>query len=509
MKKTLLKNAAVLTATSLLLRTVGIFFRMYMSGVIGAQGMGLYQLIFSIYVLASTFASSGICTAVTRMVADELACGTKKTVLQVVRRASVVSVIVGLVSAAIVFLTAEPIGTWWLKDVRTIPSLKVLTIGLPFMGIASCLRGYFIAREKAGVTAGGQLVEQAIRIAVTMVLIKKIAHLGLTAACTAVIIGDTAAETLACGYLGLRYRLDTRKLQIAASNSCTPRQGVLKRLWNIAAPITAGRYLNTGLRTIENILVPACLTAYLASSTQGLSQFGMLKGMVMPLLFFPASFLNAITTLLIPEMSRANTLQQHRTIERAVNKSLSVTLLSSILIAGLFTLFADEIGMWVYHEQEVGFLLKVLAPLMPIMYLESIVDGMLKGLNQQVSSLKYSVWDSAIRIVLIRLVVPHYGMSGFLFIMVLSNYLTCGLNLHRLLIVTGVTMRWADWIVKPAAAVTVIGISAVWLRGTPTFSAFSTELSVGIAGTIVILGYAAALWIARVKKREPSSKLHS
>ena len=57
-KHTFLKNAFILTATSLLLRTVGMFFRVYMSGKIGAEGMGLYQLIFSIYVLASTFATS-------------------------------------------------------------------------------------------------------------------------------------------------------------------------------------------------------------------------------------------------------------------------------------------------------------------------------------------------------------------------------------------------------------------------------------------------------------------
>lgn len=68
-----------MTITALILRTIGIFFRIYMSNKIGAEGMGLYQLIFSIYVLAATFASSGICTAVTRMVTDELATGTKKS----------------------------------------------------------------------------------------------------------------------------------------------------------------------------------------------------------------------------------------------------------------------------------------------------------------------------------------------------------------------------------------------------------------------------------------------
>lgn len=138
-----------MTITALILRTIGIFFRIYMSNKIGAEGMGLYQLIFSIYVLAATFASSGICTAVTRMVTDELATGTKKSVLRILRRAVVLSALIGLLSAALVFFGADFIGNVWLKDARAIPALKILTPSLPFMGITSCLRGYFIARRNA------------------------------------------------------------------------------------------------------------------------------------------------------------------------------------------------------------------------------------------------------------------------------------------------------------------------------------------------------------------------
>ena len=94
---TFIKNAFILTATSLLLRTVGMFFRVYMSGKIGAEGMGLYQLIFSIYVLASTFATAGISTAVTRLVAEESGRGAK-TVRRILHRAIAVSAVVGIVS---------------------------------------------------------------------------------------------------------------------------------------------------------------------------------------------------------------------------------------------------------------------------------------------------------------------------------------------------------------------------------------------------------------------------
>ena len=133
----------------------------------------------------------------------------------------------------------------------------------------------------------------------------------------------------------------------------------------------------------------------------------------------------------------------------------------SILLGGLFTVYAYDLGEVLYHSRDVGFLLRVLAPLMPVMYLESIVDGMLKGLNQQVSSLRYSVLDSVSRIALILVLVPLRGMGGFLWIMVFSNFLTSGLNLHRLLKVTEVKLRDFEWIIKPLLSV---ALSAALMR---------------------------------------------
>lgn len=105
---------------------------------------------------------------------------------------------------------------------------------------------------------------------------------------------------------------------------------------------------------------------------------------------------------------------------------------------------------------------------MPIMYVESVVDGMLKGLNQQVSSLKYMLLDSSSRIVLILFLVPSRGMEGFLFIMVLSNLLTCFLNTHRLLSVTGMKLKWSTWILKPVLAMCTGAASVLLLiKATP------------------------------------------
>ncbi len=494
--KRFIKNAAVLTVTSLILRTVGIFFRIFLSGKIGADGMGLYQLIVSVYVLGATFATSGISTAVTRLIADEMVCGTARSVRHILRRSVLLSVSIGMISAAILYGGADLISAYAIHDMRAAPALRVLCFGLPSMGISSCLRGYLIARRKAAGTSYAQLLEQTIRIGAIVLLIDRFSTKGLAGACMAIMIGDTLAEWSSLLYLFVRYRLDVCRLQAEVPRdhrAATP--STVRRLLAIAAPITAGRYLNSALRTVENLLVPNRLAQYAHSSETGLSQFGALKGMALPLVFFPASFLSALSTLLIPEISSATALKQTKKVNRAIARTLRLTLISSFLIGAAFWAFADEIGLLLYDSHDVGQYLLVLAPLTPIMYLESMVDGILKGLNQQVSSLKYSVADSAIRIVLIVLVVPHFGMNGFLGIMVLSNLLTSLLNTRRLLQVTGLSLQVGEWILKPllAAAVAIVLTNGI---GTLPFLANGDGIIATIAGILCLCGlYVFLLWM--------------
>ena len=179
------------------------------------------------------------------------------------------------------------------------------------------------------------------------------------------------------------------------------------------------------------------------------SQYGALKGMAMPVIFFPFSFLATLSTLLLPEITEAHVQNRRAALEHLVNRVMLITLVLSFLAGGLFTQFAKEIGLVLYQSEEIGFYLSILGPLMPFMYMESMVDGILKGLGEQLSSFRYTALDSVVRIALIYLLLPRFGMQGFLFVMLVSNLLTSLLNLHRLLHVTGLRVQWLRWVIKP------------------------------------------------------------
>ncbi len=447
-KRTFVKNTALMTVTSLLLRTLGIVFRIFISNRVGAEGMGLYQLVFSVYVLGATFASSGIVTAVTCLSAEALTRKDTSTLKRVMRLASTACLLVGGVSAVVLYAGAPLIGGW-IGDTRSVPAVALSGLALPFIGLSSCYKGYFMARRRAWPPCLSQLMEQTVRIGGILWMLSTLWDGSLERACAIIIVGDALSETVACVYLAIAYRVDRRSLQKETASPASRGRGTLRALLHIAVPLTAGRYLSTALRTIENILVPARLTLFTQSDSLSLEQFGAVKGMALPLIFFPSVLLLTVSGLLVPELADAHALGQRRQVARLVEQTLHLILPAATLIGCLFAVLGRPLGDLLYEHSMVGLLLQILGPLAPIMYLDSVATGMLKGLDEQVHSLLYAVIDSVVRITLIWLLLPRYGITGFLFVMVVSNLLTCLLSTGRLLTVSGCVMHWRKWVVSP------------------------------------------------------------
>jgi len=471
-KRQFFQNAAIMTLTSLLLRSIGIVFRIYISNRVGAEGMGLYQLIISVYVLAASFATAGLCTAVTRLCADEMVTGTARSVRRVVEICILMSMIIGVLSAILILFGADVIAGLFINDSRAVPALKILTLSLPFMGISSCLRGYFAARRRIAGASFSQILEQIVRIAAIGLLLNKMPVITAENACFAILLGDTIAEGVSCIVMCILYHIDKRHLTDSSSFG-SKTTTLVRQTVHIALPITSGKYLSSILRAVENSLVPRMLDIYTHSHTLSLSLFGKLKGMAMPLIFFPSSFLNAFSMLLIPEVSQANTLREHKQLNYTIGRAFHMTLLSSFLIAGVFWILAYPLGELIYHDAEVGGMIRFLSVLTPVMYLESVIVGILKGLDQQNHSLLYSVLDSATRIGMIIAFTPSYGLSGFFVVMVISNLLTCALNTRRLCRVTAFRIQFGKWIVRPMAAV-MLAVSAAMMIPCPTNDTLAT-----------------------------------
>lgn len=483
--KLFIKNAAILTASSLILRFAGIFFKVWLASKIGAEGIGLYSLVFSVYALVSTFAVCGTSTAVTRLVTDQLVLGSSATVTKILKRAVLLTLAVAVVSLLAVFFGADFIAARFIGDKAAAPALKILSFSLPFMGVSSCLKGYFIARRKTAPHSLSQIFEQTVRIIICIILIGKTAHLGIGASCFAVLFADTVAEAASCLFTYIAFLIDKKDLA-ALQGKTVLGFSLNRKLLEIALPIAGGRYLNSLLRTCENMLVPKALVKSGMSRASAVSVFGSVKGMALPILLFPSSLLSSVSLLLIPEMSELTAKGDKAGIRATAKRMLSITFSFSAIICAVFILKGGEFGKLIYSDTDCGKIITLLSPLIPIMYLDSVSDGILKGLDLQLITFRNSILDSTLRIILVLGILPFFGFYAFIGIMYFSNLLTFSLNLSRLLKVTGAKLDFIGEIAVPSvsAAVSVLVARLISL----SFSGFLALLIFCVVSGAVYLG---------------------
>lgn len=420
------KNTAVMTAALMIMKLIGLYLNIFIARNLGAEGMGLYSLVMSVYILASGISVSGMSVAVTRISSQELASGSESTCRGTLKYCIFISGALALLSGTIMVCLSEPISLYWLKDKDTAKSLCVIALALLPVSISAMLRGWYTARRKILMPAVSQLFEQIIRLVSCITFIKTIAE-DAQSGCFALVLSDVIAEYAGCALLFIFF-ITTEKRESEEPHN------IGKRIADHAVPITASHYLTSTLRTVESSLIPTCLIAYGMSRSDALSSLGIIHSMAIPLLFFPSAILSSAGSLLIPEIVRYNALGQRAEVRKTTEKAVGMTVCCAVPVGAVFLMFAKEWGLLFYNEERLGPVLTILAPLVPLMYSETICTAVLRGLGEQKSLLRYNTADGVIRLLLVVLLVPRFGASGILGTMIVSNVFTplmCFIRLNK------------------------------------------------------------------------------
>lgn len=431
-RKIYLQNAMLLTMSGLVLRLLGMGFRVILSAYLGGEGMGLYQLILALYMVFVSLATAGINVAATRLAAQSLARG--QGMGATLRSLLATALAFGTAAMLVQTVLAGPAARFLLHDARAETALRVLAPSLPFMAVAGALRGCFLAARRVTPNVVSQLIEQLVRMGVAVAGLRVMAQWGAGYGCAAVVLGNTVSEGVSCGLM-LLFAARTREFRQRQQEPLHPY--TRREFYEIILPVTGSRLLGSGLQAVESSLIPLTLSLYTGSRAIAMTQYGNFKGMALPLLFFPFSVLSALSGLLMPEITRAHTRGDGRETRRLIGWMLKLTGAFSVAAGVGFVVLGPQLAQLVYRDAEVGRYVQILGFVAPFMYLESMVDGVLKGLGEQLATFRYSLVDSVLRIAAIALLLPRYGIGAFLGIMIASNLLTFTLNTRRMLRIAG------------------------------------------------------------------------
>lgn len=264
----------------------------------------------------------------------------------------------------------------------------------------------------------------------------------------------------------------------------------------ISLPIAASAYLRSALVTVEHILIPFGLRRFGAGQKEALASYGTIHGMVFPLIFFPSAVTSTFASLIVPELSELSAKYGKRDahhIKYVVSRAITMTVMFGTLCAGVFILFSEPLGMLVYKSAEAARYIGVFAVLIPLMYLDTAVDGMLKGLNEQLASMKYNIIDAAISVFLVYTLLPKMGIWGYVVCVFATELVNDVLSLSRLLKVTGVKINIWRTVFCPLLSVIGAGtVTNLFMRMLP-FDFYSLVIETVCGIFVLTLMYAAFL----------------
>lgn len=493
-KNNLVTGALILTAASFITRILGFIYRIYMSNLIGAEGMGLYQLIFPIYMLAWTISASGISLSVSKLVAQENAKREYGNMNRIIKISVLLSVGIGTIISIFIYTFAPWIATSIIKEERTLLSLQILSSCVPFMAAASSIKGYFYGMQEMAKPAISQVLEQITRMLVIFFLASLFIPKGLSYACALSVLGMCVGELISFLYIFIAYRRNKNRKKMLKKPSLNLLQSYTALL-AMAIPLTGNRFVTSLLSSIENIMIPIQLQLFGLSNTEAISIYGQFSGMAMPLIFFPSMLTCSLSTALVPAVSEAKAINNTRQIHRTVSKSIHFTCLIGIGATCLFAVFSKELGLSVYKQADVGDMLYSMAWICPFFYLQSTLAGILNGLGQQVSTFKNNVIGSIVSISFIYYFVPKFGFKGFLWAVIVSSIIITLLHLRKVLKYTSITLELSKWVIKPTLAAVASALTAKYFMNNYLLIRFSLPWSMALTLFSLLIAYIIFLFI--------------
>lgn len=481
-KQGLAMSAYISTIGSVATKTLGMISTVYISNRIGAEGVGLYQLAMTIYMMAYTIASAGMSTSVSKLVAEELGKGNSKGVKRIMKVFFLISIAASVTISGLVFINAPFIANYVIKDSRTILGLRILSLSVPFMTVSSCLKGYFYAVKKMIKPVSSDVFEQIVKVLMVIVFLQRWGNGSLAHACGAISLAMTLGEVFSFSYMVFLYTTDPDRRH---NRGISTSRGIdiFIQIIKILLPITLTAYLSSIITLLQNVLIPLGFRKSGLTQMESMSMYGMIEGMVLPILFFPVALLTASSTVLTPEIARAKARNMSERIESLSGRTIHLIMVLAMIVVSVFGNFGEELGLLIYNNRQVGHLLQFFVFITPFMYIEIVIDGILKGLGEQNSCLIYRIIEAILSVVLIYYLLPIKGVIGFIGLNIGINILTATLKMRRLIKVTTIKINASKWFFYPALAATAAGMTAkvIVIYLLPKHSSLLTQVTLGVA----------------------------
>lgn len=463
MRKSFVSAAIILIAAGFIARLFGFVYRIYLSNIIGAEGMGLYQLVFPVYAGIVLTITAGISISVSKMVAEQKAGKNTANLHRITVSALLLVVSIGTAVSLFIFFNAGRISSGLLGDARTKEALVLIAPCIPAVVAASALKGYFYGIQRVMPTALSQIAEQAVKIGFLILMAGEIAKKDVGYACAVATLSTALGEIANMLFLVAAYAVKRKYAPLKRSGRPLRKRSIMAALLKASLPISGNRLVISAMSAAELIMIPAMLASGGLVYKSSMEIFGRLTGMALPLIMFPSLVTNSLATTLVPAISEAVSLKNFRSVNYRISKSIQASFILGVIFNALFINYPNEIGALLYRHENIGDLLYLLSFSCVFIYLQQTLTGVLNGLGRQGMLLRNTVIGSLLRIAVVLFLVPVYGVRSYAWGLSAGYLLTSILDLSVINRTTGLVFNLRDWLLKPGFVGIVMVLSGKYI----------------------------------------------
>ena len=468
LKSNIIKGTLILSCASILSRIIGFIYRIYLADILGEQLLGTYQLIFPIYVLCFTIYGAGMQSAISPVVAtlmgknnthpqdsnfkdntskyssssiavsknnnnSSLVKGNYPFVSSSARNITprtilLAGTILSFILALFLSIFINFNSKWIACNILMVPDcdiyLKLLTYLFPFCSISACICGYQYGLENAKPPAIAGIIEQITRI--LFVFIVQGFFSDKEICCQIAVYGLTVGE-----FFGFLYNMSTIKNKTfnKRKNKISLKES-FKLLLPVFISLTSIKLTISLLHSVESIFIPASLVKYGYTMNEALSVYGIYSGMAMPFIMFPATITMAISTMLLPAVSKAHSSGNKKQIKKLIRRTSYFCLVTGMAATVFFLLFGNICASLFFHNELAGRYLTVMSFLCPFLYLNMTYSSILNGLGKPHMTFVITVVCTLIKILSLIFFVPKYGMIAYIAASLVAEALLCVMLRH-------------------------------------------------------------------------------
>ena len=450
-KRDLLYGTLILTIVNFLSRIMGFVYKIAISKHIGAEGVGLFQMISPVLMFTITITTAGIPIAISRLVSVHASNG--RSIKKILRISFFTNLVLSVVLSLIVFIFAKTISYNILKNKDIYLSVLFLIPSIIIISLGSIFRGYFYGIKKVLPSGIAQLIEQFSKIVFVLYILTKINTVSPKVGVIICVIGIGVGELLGFLWMIISYKFTSFK-ETPVKKASLSYSTIFYDIFKVSLPITLSRMLSVILQLLNSILIPQRLVLAGYTYKQSIAIFGKSVGMTLPLIYLPFMVTSPLVVNIIPMLSELVALKKHREVRENIHIALRITFILSIPMTIFFAFFGEPIGLFLYGDKEVGTYLSVIGYGTIFMSLQHVLSGILQGIGKERISTVNNLVGNVFQVICayFLLAKPNVGINGFFLSFILSALITTLLDYIVVCKNTSIKINLLSYMIKPLIA---------------------------------------------------------